>query len=88
MRMSLSVDGLEPSISLTCDDGAALEVSCGYVGGGGTYSVYDGSYEATPSSAEQVFSTGGKLMTGNFVVNPIPQNYGLITYNGSKLRVS
>lgn len=49
---------------------------------------YEGSYEATPSSEEQIFVTGNKTMLQNFVVKPIPSNYGLITWNGSYLTVS
>lgn len=49
---------------------------------------YDGSYECTPSQVEQVFSTNGKSMTSDFVVKAIPNNYGLITYNGYDITVS
>ena len=49
---------------------------------------YTGAYEATPSSVTQIFETSGCKMTDNFVVNPIPQNYGLITWNGSFITVS
>ena len=49
---------------------------------------YDGPYDATPSSAAQTFATTGKLMTADFTVNPIPSNWGLITWNGSTLTVS
>lgn len=53
-----------------------------------TADEYDGHYDATPSSAAQTFATAGKLMTADFVVNPIPSNYGLITWNGATLTVS
>lgn len=49
---------------------------------------YEGPYEATPTSETQTFPTTAKLMTADFVVNPIPSNYGLIEWNGSVLRVS
>ena len=49
---------------------------------------YAGPYEATPTAAAQTFTTTGKLMTADFVVNPIPSNWGLITWNGSTLTVS
>ena len=49
---------------------------------------YDGSYEATPSAQTQTIPVIGKTMKQNFMVNPIPQNYGLITWNGSTLTVS
>lgn len=53
-----------------------------------TADEYDGPYDATPSSAAQTFPTAGKLMVREFTVNPIPSNWGLITWNGSTLTVS
>ena len=49
---------------------------------------YDGPYEATPTREMQTFPTRGKVMNEDFTVNPIPQNYGLITYNGFYMTVS
>lgn len=49
---------------------------------------YVGAYEATPTQSTQVFNTSGMTMSADFVVNPIPSNYGLITWNGSYLTVS
>ena len=50
--------------------------------------VYDGITEITPSQDTQVLQTSNKALTRNIVVNPIPSNYGLITWNGSVLTVS
>ena len=50
--------------------------------------TYAGSYEVTPSLETQTLPTYGKLLTENVVVNPVPDNYGLITWDGSKLRIS
>ena len=49
---------------------------------------YEGPYEATPTRETQVFATERKLMVREFTVNPIPSNYGLITWNGQTLTVS
>lgn len=49
---------------------------------------YAGPYTVTPSDDAQTLATEGYLMTGNVVVNPIPSNYGRITWNGSFLTVS
>ena len=58
-------------------------------GGGGIVAPpHTGPYEATPSSAEQLFAVSGKRMTQDFTVHAIPSNYGLITWNGSTLTVS
>ena len=50
--------------------------------------IYTGAYEATPTQETQTFSVAGYAMSADFVVNPIPSNYGLITWNGSYLTVS
>ena len=49
---------------------------------------YEGSYEITPTQETQTLSTNNKRMTADVVVKPIPQNYGLITWNGGYLTVS
>lgn len=54
----------------------------------GTLPEYEGPYEATPTASAQTFDTAGKLMVREFTVNPIPSNWGLITWNGSVLTVS
>lgn len=52
------------------------------------YEQYTGAYEITPTGEAQTISVKDKLMTGNIVINPIPNNYGLITWDGSTLTVS
>jgi hypothetical protein len=50
--------------------------------------TYTGVTEVTPTTTEQVLDTSNKVVTRNIVINPIPSNYGLITWNGSTLTVS
>lgn len=50
--------------------------------------TYTGETVITPSTTEQVLNTAEKVVTRNIVINPIPSNYGLITWNGSTLTVS
>lgn len=50
--------------------------------------TYTGEYEVTPSQETQILNTSGLKATSNIVINPIPSNYGLITWNGSTLTVS
>lgn len=50
--------------------------------------AYEGDYAVTPSSSEQVLHTNGLRMTGDITVAPIPQNYGLVTWNGAFLTIS
>lgn len=49
---------------------------------------YTGDYEVTPSDEAQVLLTDGFRMTDNVTINPIPSNYGLITWDGSVITVS
>ena len=50
--------------------------------------VYDGDYEVTPSAETQTLSTKNRTMVNDITINPIPSNYGLITWNGSTITVS
>lgn len=50
--------------------------------------AYEGDYTVTPSAEEQVLNTRNLRMTDNITINPIPNNYGLITWNGSTITVS
>lgn len=50
--------------------------------------TYEGPYEFTPTQETQTAQTANKVLLENIVINPIPQNYGLITWNGSVITVS
>lgn len=49
---------------------------------------YSGSYTVTPTQDTQTLATEGKTLSQNITINPIPSNYGLITWNGAYLTVS
>ena len=49
---------------------------------------YEGEYRVTPTTEAQTLKTANKLLVENIVINPIPKNYGLITYNGFGITVS
>lgn len=67
-----------------CDD----DIEIAYVKSGSELPIYEGPYSATPSGAIQILSTANKSMSSDVTINPIPSNYGLITYNGFELTVS
>lgn len=50
--------------------------------------VYDGETTFTPSDQQQTIETNGKSLLTDIIINPVPNNYGLITWNGSYLTVS
>ena len=54
----------------------------------GTFDPYLGEYRITPTNVQQTLLTRGKGMTENVVIEPIPKNYGLVTYNGFELTIS
>ena len=49
---------------------------------------YSGEHVVTPSDELQTLSTEGYALDSNIIINPIPSNYGKITWNGSTLTVS
>lgn len=85
--IALHVETVE-GVSLEIADVGAVALDVG----GSMYAVgppyYDGSYEVTPSDEAQVLDMEGMRARSNVTVNPIPSNYGLITWNGSTLTVS
>lgn len=79
------ITGGEVKLQVSDPDGARFRASEGIP----IYpEAYAGSYEVTPTQDTQVLQTDHLMMTANVVVNPIPSNYGLITYNGSFITVS
>ena len=50
--------------------------------------LYDGPTVVTPNGSTQTLATNGKSLASDITVNPIPSNYGLITWDGSVLTVS
>ena len=50
--------------------------------------IYDGEYEFTPTEDTQTISIENKMATQDITINPIPSNYGRITWNGMTITVS
>ena len=50
--------------------------------------IYDGEYEFTPTEDTQTVSIENKMAVQDITINPIPSNYGRITWNGSTITVS
>ena len=49
---------------------------------------FEGDYTYTPSGQTQTIAIRGLKATADIIINPVPSNYGLITWNGSYLTVS
>jgi len=52
------------------------------------YPVYDGPTVFEPGAEPQILETRNTVLLENITINPIPQNYGRITWNGNTLTVS
>lgn len=49
---------------------------------------YEGPYSFTPTQQAQTVQIDHLMPTADITIQPIPQQYGLITYNGSTITVS
>lgn len=77
-EVSIPMEVSNDSQSVEMDMGAEIVMS----------PKYRGLYEFTPTNEQQIVKIEGKMAEENIVINPIPNNYGLITWNGSTLMVS
>ncbi len=87
--MKLTVQFGTPNLTVGFSD-KPFDVSTGIpvVRDNTEFPVYDGAYEVTPTQSTQTLATSSTVLIRDIVVNPIPSNYGLITYNGAILTVS
>lgn len=83
-------------ISATLSSGTLTGTLSPRVGLNGSLSIpsvanaprYDGSYVFTPSQQEQTIPIKDLMARQDITIEPIPSNYGLITWNGSTITVS
>lgn len=87
MRIPMQITGekslpmsVTASEEIRCTLGAAFQMA--------SVPEYEGAYEFTPSDSEQTIATEGELLTQDIVVHAIPNNYGLVTWDGVVLTVS
>lgn len=52
------------------------------------YPEYDGPLEFVPTDEPQTIPAAAHAFTHDIIIDPIPSNYGLITWDGSALTVS
>lgn len=53
-----------------------------------SHETYVGETHITPAQNQQILNTEDKILIDNIIIDPIPSNYGKITWNGSILTVS
>lgn len=83
-RIADSIVAVSPELSGNIEVAAELST----VVRSGDYEEYTGPYVVTPSGEAQTLPTALRALTENIVVGAVPNNYGLITWNGSVLTVS
>ena len=69
-----------PQVEMTAEFGEHIEVPVA--------DYYQGDYEITPTDQTQLINCGGLVSLRDFVINPIPSNYGRIAWDGATLTVS
>lgn len=85
MTVAVSVQAVNVSASVS---GTSHTINVGMETGSISLPIYTGEYEITPSNASQTLLTAGHTVLQDVIINPVPSNYGLITYNGSTITVS
>ena len=85
----MTVAAAEPAIPVSVAADSVLLP----VGLGASYSLveadnYDGPYEFTPTAETQMVQTAHKVLIDNITINPIPSDWGHISWNGSVLTIS
>lgn len=85
-KIALDISDNSADIAVSDESAVTLSVAGEYVGN--PTPIYEGAYTVTPGDNEQVLETSGYKLSENIKVKPIPNNYGLITWNGSIITVS
>lgn len=78
-------EGNSVSLTVTDENTVSLDIGAAFP----VYpESYKGSYNIVPSLHQQIVKVKGLYATEDIIVEKIPDNYGLITWNGSFLRIS
>ena len=75
---------LDGEVSLS----SSIDGTSGIVTNVSTADPYIGEYTYTPTDETQTIPIMGLMATDDITINPIPSNYGLITWDGATLTVS
>ena len=92
-NITIQTDG-DAEVIITADAGAAVSIvedgELGLVTETHTADMpwYTGDTAIPPTTQMQPLQPAGKAIANNIIINPIPNNYGLITWNGLTLTVS
>lgn len=88
IALELEVSSPNCELAVTTDTAVDLGISTAIEVLETPVPVWDGSTEFVPSDTAQVISVHGYRFTDDITIDPIPHNYGKITWNGSVITVS
>ena len=78
--ISATAEAVKRSVSATADLATVTKTE--------DHDYYEGATTFTPSDSVQTIATKNLVLGDDITINPIPSNYGRITWNGSFLTVS
>ena len=78
----------DETIKLDVSDNETISLDIAEIGYPVYPENYKGPYTVTPSRNKQVLKVGGMMASEDITVEPIPSNYGLISWNGAFITVS
>ena len=89
MRIDVTFSQTEDLPVIFADKGGTISADIGaiqtrYI----QHEEYDGATDVTPSNTIQTLYTANLVVGSDIVINPIPSNYGLISWSGRGIRVS
>ena len=88
---TIPLDVTPDTVSMSMEvepDTITVPIQMGVAVVAGNAPPYVGPYSFTPSQQSQTVSIAGHRATQDITIDPIPSNYGLITWNGAFLTVS
>ncbi|MBQ6501199.1 MAG: hypothetical protein IJI87_07495 [Mogibacterium sp.] len=91
LPITIYADIVDDAVELDCDIAeidVLYDASIGVSYSAVDYPTYTGEMIFTPTEEAQIIHTKETRVLQNITINPIPQNYGKITWNGSILTVS
>lgn len=84
-EVNLEIDSLYQNLELILTNNEEYELT---LGSPIERETYTGPTRVIPSQEEQVLKTTNTVLLKDIIIEKIPQNYGLITWDGSILTIS
>ena len=84
--INLTIEPTDISLNIDTDKVVPLSLDTQIVVTAGEH--YQGEYTFIPSNEAQVVQISGLVAEQDITIEPIPSNYGLVTWNGSVLTIT